>query len=184
MKQLVVLAVAALIMGGCSNQKSSDSLVKIGSKTLTKDDFEGYKKALQYYPQKLSDYFPDNASEITRFVEIEVLSSKASSFKSKVEGSKDWEWKQRFFPGQMYLIDYLPKTLDFSEQELKAYYDQNTEKYRTTVKVDSTGRDSTYIQGFEEVKTQIVETMFYAKYPPDSAFLAQYPQTPDSNTVP
>jgi hypothetical protein len=183
MKQLVVLAVAALIAGGCSNQKSSESLVKIGSKTLTKDDFEGYKKALQYYPQKLSDYFPDNASEITRFVEIEVLSSKASSFKSKVEGSKDWEWKERFLPGQMYLIDYLPKTLDFTEQELKAYYDQNIEKYRTTIKVDSTGRDSSYIQGFEDVKSQIVETMFYTKYPPDSAFLAQYSQKPDSNAV-
>jgi hypothetical protein len=183
MKQLVVLAVAALIAGGCSNQKGSDQLVKIGSKTLTKDDFEGYKKALQYYPQKLSDYFPDDASEITRFVEIEVLNSKASSYKSKVEGSKDWEWKQRFFPGQMYLIDYLPKTLDFTEQELKAYYDQNVEKYRTTVKVDSTGKDSSYTQGFEEVKSQIVETMFTAKYPPDSAFLAQYSQAPDSNTV-
>jgi hypothetical protein len=182
MKQLVVLAVAALIMGGCSNQKSSESLVKIGSKTLTKDDFEGYKKALQYYPQKLSDYFPDDASEITRFVEIEVLSSKASSYKSKVEGSKDWEWKQRFLPGQMYLIDYLPKTLDFTDQELKAYYDQNLEKFKTSVKVDSTGRDSSYIQGFEEVKNQIVEAMFYAKYPPDSAFLAQYPQTADTNT--
>lgn len=183
MKQLVVLAVAALIAGGCSNQKSSESLLKVGSKTLTKDDFEGYKKALQYYPQKLSDYFPDNASEITRFVEIEVLSSKASSFKSKVEGSKDWEWKQCFLPGQMYLIDYLPKTLDFTDQELKAYYDKNLEKYRTTVKVDSTARDSTYIQGFEEVKSQIVEAMFYAKYPPDSAFLAQYSQKPDSNAV-
>ncbi len=183
MKQLVVLAVAALIAGGCSNQKGSDQLVKIGSKTLTKDDFEGYKKALQYYPQKLSSYFPDDASEITRFVEIEVLSSKASSFKSKVEGSKDWEWKQRFFPGQMYLIDYLPKTLDFTEQELKAYYDQNLEKFRATIKVDTTGRDSTYLPGFEDVKSQIVEAMFYAKYPPDSAFLAQYSQAPDSNTV-
>jgi outer membrane protein assembly factor BamD (BamD/ComL family) len=184
MKRLILFAVAALLASGCSNQKKpSDPILKIGSKTLTKDDFEGYRKAMRYYPSKLSDYFPDNGSEITRLIEIEVLSSKASQIKSKIMSSKDWEWKQKFFPAQMYLIDYLPKTLDFTEQELKAYYNQNTGKFKTTVKVDTTGRDSSYVMAFEDVKSQIVDDMFYAKYPPDSAFLSRFSQVPNDTAT-
>jgi tetratricopeptide (TPR) repeat protein len=180
----MLVAVAALIAGGCSNSKKvSEPLVKVGSKTLTKEDFEAYQKAIRFYPTKLSDYLPDRATEITRMVEIEILSSKAPQVKSKLMGSKDWEWKQKFYPGQMYLIEHLPKTLDFSEQELKAYYDQNIAKFKTTIKVDTTGRDSSYTTSFEDAKSQIVETMLYAKFPPDSAFLSRFSQVPNDTTT-
>ncbi|MBN1604868.1 MAG: hypothetical protein JW915_24895 [Chitinispirillaceae bacterium] len=180
MKRLILLAVAALLASGCSNQKKvSDPLLKIGSKTLTKDDHESYKKAMRFYPSALSGYFPENFSEITRMIEVEVLSSKASNMKSKVMNSKDWEWKKRFFPAQMYLIEHLPKTLGFTELELKTHYNQNLEKFRTTVKVDTTGRDSSYVMPFEEVQNKIVDDMFYAKFPPDSAFRARFAQAPD-----
>jgi len=180
MKRLILLAVAALLASGCSNQKKvSDPLLKIGSKTLTKDDLESYKKAMRYYPSALSGYFPENYAEITRMIEVEVLSSRASQMKSKIMSSKDWEWKQRFFPAQMYLIEHLPKTLGFTEQELKAYYNVNLDKFRTTVKVDTTGRDSSYVEPFEAVQTKIVDDMFYAKFPPDSAFRSRFSQASD-----
>lgn len=180
MKRLILLAVAALLASGCSNQKKvSDPLLKIGSKTLTKDDLESYKKAMRFYPSALSGNFPENVTEITRMIEIEVLSSRASAMKSKVMSGKDWEWKKRFFPAQMYLIEHLPKTLGFTESELKTHYNQNPEKFRTTVKVDTTGRDSSYVMPFEEVRNKIVDDMFYAKFPPDSSFRARFAQASD-----
>jgi hypothetical protein len=71
-------------------------------------------------------------------------------------------------------MEQLPKTLGFTAEELKNHYQQNKELYKSSITLDSTGRDSTWYQTYDEAAPQVAEALFIKKYPPDSLFLSRF----------
>jgi outer membrane protein assembly factor BamD (BamD/ComL family) len=178
--------VVALLMAGCQKKvDEKDIIAKVGKVTIDKDNFEAFRKTARIFPTQIGDLFPGMRPLITFMVETEALYTKArrSVSKGKIEQSRDWQWKSRYFPAQLYVMEVLSDNLGVTEKEIEDYYKAHPDSFKTTVKKDSV-TDSTYRRPIAEVKPQIVEDIFYTKFKPDSAFLSTLGDSlPDSSVI-
>ena len=168
-----LFVVLPVILGFCAKQDSKDTLARIGNSVINKSQFESFNKAIRIYPSKQSDVFPANRTPVTFMVESEILSSKASSeLKNSLSATADWQWKKRYYPAQLYLIENLAVNLGATDEQLKAYYKTHKDSFKVTLKApDSLKKDSVYIKDFADVKEDVANKLFLQNNKPDSAFL-------------
>ncbi len=183
-----ILVLALCLCSFCQKSNSAkDSLVKINGTTVTKSDFEAFQEAKGMYPAARSEYFSRNLNDMTFFITVQLLYEKAksTSLAAKEKSSDDWKWKQLFYPAQLYFRNSMQPNLGFSEKELNAYFTAHREKYKKTVPADTAvkdtlnkaargkivKRDSVVYLTLQDVKEQVVDSMFLHKYPvPDSLY--------------
>ena len=184
----------------CQNQDKKETVATIDSSSLSKKSYDAFMEMRRFYPSYTGDYFPGDRSGTTFLLATLILSEegKAKSLASKLKGGLNWEWKQRYFPAQMYLVKVLDGTLGFTDKELQDYYKAHQSAYKvtmpkpvqtpaatdTTKKAGAAGaqlsvkdikkdmpKDTVIQRTFNEVRDQVVRAMFLAKYPaPDSMF--------------
>lgn len=191
--RLLVAAAAVLV---CLCQKQIDKeqkLVKIGDRVYTRDQFNSFSVMARSYPSAMPHIFPANRKQITFMVETELLyrSIPFTFPRRKIRNGDDWKWKKRYFPAQMYTIEILNGNAGFMDKDLQDYYQAHRDAFKDTVtytvdppatdssagdsaSVEKVERDSVRYRPFVEVRDQIMRTMFFHKYPPDSAFLAAH----------
>ncbi len=182
----VLLLGALLLCVSCSNTGDEENaFARVGGELLQRENYQWFTTMQRMYPAQRSKYFPGNRAPATALVETQVLFEKAPD-KNKLKSGNDWEWKNRFYPAQMYAQQILTRNLGFTEQEIQSYYDQNREEFKDTVEVkvqadtassDSLAqnqtRDSVFYRPLTQVRHQIITDLFLSKYPPDSSFYAQ-----------
>jgi tetratricopeptide (TPR) repeat protein len=195
-----IIVLALCLCSFCQNRDKKDIVATIDSFTLTKDNYNTFMEMRRYYPSATGDYFPGNQQGTALLLATMFLSEdeKASSLAGKLKSSQDWEWKQRYFPGQMYLSNVLAGNNGFTDKELQDYYKAHLDKFKTHMPLPSRAPDTaakgkapgsvkdikkdmpkdTVIQKpFAECKAQIVSEMFLARYPaPDSLFRKHDPK--------
>ena len=186
MKKYLHLVIVLPLLMVCAGKAPEDGLVKIGRTVLTKADMEAFNKITGMYPVDPGPYFPGIRSRITHQVETEVLHREkaVSRIQDSLEKTADWEWKQRYFPAQMYLMDYLSTNLNIPDEQINAYYEANKDSlFKMTIKGDSTKADSSYYRSLNDAKPDIVTTLFALQNKPDSAFLARYDSLPEQKEL-
>ena len=166
----------------CQKSDTKDLLVKIDGQTITRQNNEAFSEAMHMFPSSMGEFLPGSHPDMTFLIDVSVLFNKAKSMPAadKEKSSEDWKWKKMYFPAQLYLKQVLSQNLGFSDKEIDAYYKARQASYKkvvkvgtdpkdTTVKVKIPQHDSTYFTPLVEVKAQIVDSLFLAKYPvPDS----------------
>ena len=186
MKKYLHFVIVLPLLLVCAGQQTGEGIVKIGRTVITKPQMEAFNKIAGMYPVDPGPYFPGIRSRITHLVETEVLyrQKEARHIGDSLEQTPDWEWKQRYFPAQLYLMDHLSANLSIPEEEISAYYEANKDSlFKVTVKGDSTKPDSTYYRPLIDARRTIVTTLFARKDKPDSAFLARYDSLPDQDEI-
>jgi hypothetical protein len=186
MKKYLHLVIVLPLLMVCAGKQSGEGIVKIGRTVISKPQMEAFNKITGMYPVDPGSFFPGVRSRITHMVETEVLyrQKEVSRIRDSLEKTADWEWKQRYFPAQMYLMDYLANNLGIPDNEISAYYEANKDSlFKVTVKGDSTKPDSSYYRSLEDAKRTIVTTLFAQKNKPDSAFLARFDSLPAQEEI-
>jgi tetratricopeptide (TPR) repeat protein len=181
MKKYLHLIIVLPLLMVCSQKDTGEGIVKIGKTVISKAQMEAFNKITGMYPVDPGKYFPGLRSRITHLVETEVLyrNRDVARLRDSLEKTADWEWKLRYFPAQMYLLDFLSPNLGIPDEEISAYYDATKDSlFKVTVKGDSTKPDSTYYRDIADAKNEIVTTIFAARNKPDSAFLARFDSLP------
>lgn len=180
---------AAVLCIAVSCQKGQDvegAFARVGRQVISQEQFEAFGEMRRMYPEQMHELFPGDRGMPTFVVETEALFQKSpSSIKRSIRQSADWEWKQRYFPAQIYMREVIERNLGFSESELEAYYEAHLDEFRDTVKVAAesadtsdtamaadTMKDSVFVRPLDQVKPQIATNLFKETYPPDSAFYA------------
>jgi tetratricopeptide (TPR) repeat protein len=193
----------------CQNKDKNNLVATIDSFTLTRDNYNSFMETRRFYPSATGDYFPGDRQGTAFLLATMILSddSKARSMAGKLKSGLDWEWKQRYFPAQVYLNRILAQNRGFTDKELEGYYKAHLDIYKvrkplppppadtskakapTSVKdiKKDMPKDTVIQKSFLECKEQIIQTMFLAKYPvPDSLFKKKDPKDTvkvDSNAV-
>lgn len=196
-----LLLVVSLFCCFCSKKKDeTKAFAKVGRKVISQESFDAFKRMKRFYPGNLAHLaYPGERSFTTLCVETEAIYPKARSARAEVKNSNDWKWKKNFFHAQMYLLEVLDKNLGFADREIEAYYNKNKERFKKVIKVkvtqdttaseepspsdsadtsstDTTSKevykDSTIYRPLNAARGEIAQTLFAAKYPPDSAFYA------------
>lgn len=200
MKKFTQLIIIVPLLFFCTKKDTSDGVVKIGSTVITKEQHQAFKKIVRMYPTDPGSFFPNIRSTISHLIETEVLYDKAisRSFKDSIKKTDDWKWKQRYYPAQLYLLDFLGDNLGVTEEKITAYYEANKDSFKVTVSVNSNKKDSTvedsteteetkkdsvYYKELSEVRNQIIERLFLEENAPDSAFLATYDSLPEEKEL-
>ncbi|MBD3243210.1 MAG: hypothetical protein GF331_21655 [Chitinivibrionales bacterium] len=190
---IVLLALA------CQQKVDENALVKLGSQVLTKEDYGYFSSMARYFPLKNPQVFPGHRKTVTTLLETELLYRKApGSFKSSSERqTTDWQWRKRYYHGQLYIMSILVRNLGFTDEQITQYYDANREdSFKTIIKVavdqpeDSAASDSARIDSvvarepqtrdsvayrpMSEVRDRIVKQLFIETYPPDSGYIARF----------
>ena len=196
----IILAVSLLCCFCAKKKDETKAFAKVGRKIISQESFDAFKRMKRFYPSSLSHLvYPGERSFASLCVEAEAVYPKARQARAEVKNSNDWKWKKNFFVAQMYLFEVLDKNLGFSDREMEAYYNENKEKFKKEIKVkivqDSTAseepsppnaadtsskdnpvkeeyKDSTIYRPLNAARGEIAQTLFVAKYPPDSAFYA------------
>jgi len=193
MKKITPFILLLPVIFSCSNTAPKDAIIQIGKKFITKAQYEAFEKVNKMYPTDPGSYFPGFRSRTTQLVETELIYQTTSAkFRDSLKNSADWKLKERYYPAQMFLIDYLANTLGITSAEISSYYNAHKESFKVTVtkkdttkidsaKTDSTSNDSTYYRTLETVKNEIVDSLFVQKNPPDSAFNARFDSLADYN---
>lgn len=185
MKKYAQLIVMLPIIFFCSKKDTKDAVATVGSKTITKIEFDAFQKLSRMYPTNLGTSYPGARQPITQMVEIEAIYKKKGSnpIKNEIRKSLDWQWKQRYYPGQIFAMEFLTENLGISEDKVASYYESHKDSLKLTLKRDSLP-DSTFLPPLVEVKPKIVETLFCNSSKPDSTFLSQFGDTlPDQATI-
>ena len=197
MKKYLHLVIVLPLLMVCSRKDSGEGIVKIGKTVISNAQMEAFNKITGMYPVDPGKYFPGLRSRITHLVETEVLYRRSDVSRDQVEQrnlirrirdslekTADWEWKQRYFPAQMYLLDFLSANLGIPDEQISAYYEANKDSlFKVTVKGDSTKPDSTYYRELADAKSEIVTTLFALNNKPDSAFLARFDSLPEQKEL-
>jgi tetratricopeptide (TPR) repeat protein len=198
----LVLAIA--LVSFCQKQdKAKDTIATIDGAKITKDAYNSFWEMRRLYPTYTGDFFPGERSLATYLVHTILASDdgKAKSYAGKLKSSPGWEWRERYFPAQMYLQKVLDANLGFSDKDLEAYYKAHLSTYKTKIQVEvpvpgaaaakakdtskakiatppqTVKKDSVVVRTFPEVKEQVMRSMFLAKYPvPDSMFKKHDPK--------
>ncbi len=200
-----VVLLGAITMS-CGNKADEEAgVVRIGSKMISMPSFEAFRRMQRMYPTRMPEVFPGNRTPITFMVETQLLYDKASPLlgSHKALETRDWSWKQKFFPAHLYLSEVLEPTLGVTDEEIERYYEENTEEFRDTVTkfetkkvpaaegdttADTTGmkdstvaQDSAYIQPLSQVRNEVIERAFLEKHPPTEEFVEE--QRAEDSTV-
>ena len=185
LKSLVILA--PLLCALCNKDTNDkDALANVGNTVLYKDQMESFGKVNRMYPARMNKYFPGSRQQITQMVDVEAMfkKSKRAGISSEVNKSLDWQWKKRYYPAQLFLMENLSNNLGISEDNINAYYNSHKNDFKTVIKADSTGKDSTVYKSLQEAKQTIIEILFTQENKPDSAFLKSFGDSlPDSTTL-
>jgi len=189
----VTIAVLMLCLGSfCQNNDKKDIVAKIDSFSITKDAYNAFSEMRRMYPSWSGDFFPGERTVSAYLIDMKVINSdgKAKSLAEKMKTKLDWEWKQRYFPAQLYLMKVLDANMGFTQKQLEDYYKSHTAEFKTkvtkpapapeaaakdstkkTVKAVAAPKDTIIQQTLPEVKDLIARKLFLAKYPvPDSLF--------------
>ncbi|MBD3393592.1 MAG: hypothetical protein GF418_15770 [Chitinivibrionales bacterium] len=170
----------------CQKVEKEDRFVKIGWRTMSREDFDAFMKMQRQYPSALSSVFPGDRSPATFMVELEILYRRARWGSGRLKKTADWQWKKHYFPAQLYIQQVIAENAGFTDEQIEKYYHAHIDSYEVVkqvpvmrdsvagdsviqVETDST-RDSTYHRPLAEVRNQIAEKLFTSTYPPDSAF--------------
>ncbi|MCX7725822.1 MAG: tetratricopeptide repeat protein [Chitinispirillaceae bacterium] len=185
MKKFIILFVVSLFLV-CTQKQKKEGIVRIGNTLIGKEKFEAFERTTRLYPCEGDLYFPAMRTSITHLVETEVLFRQKDTgpIKDSLKKTLDWKWKERYFPAQLLVQDYLASNLAIPDEKIKAYYEAKKDSFKVVIKGDSTKKDSSYYKPLEEVKDQIVDSLFLAENKPDSAFLKTLGDTlPDSMEI-
>jgi hypothetical protein len=175
MKKLVYLLVILPLIYSCTKKDPKEALVQIGQQTFSKSQFEAFEKVIKMYPVDPGVYFPVFRSPITHLIETEVIYNQTpQALRDSLKATADWKLKEKYYPAQLFLFDYLSSNLGISEQEISSFYEAHKESFKATITNDSTKKDSTYYRPLTEVKSQIVDTLFIRANQPDSVFLSRF----------
>jgi hypothetical protein len=202
-KTIKVLFVIVIALGlGCQKKAEKvKDLVKVGTRVFTQADLDGYAFITRAYPHELTSVFPGERRQITAMVEIEALYRRIPWGFSRISlsNSPDWQWKQRYFPAQMYAMDVLSRNMGFMQEDIDRYYEANKDSFKVTIKVPAskdttkkdpaTGapvtKDSITYKPVIQVRDNIIKTLFSSKFKPDADWLKKTfkDSLPDSTTV-
>ncbi len=192
---LVVLLVVA-----CQQNAGEEALVRLGRHVFTKEDYGYFSSTSRYFPLKNPQVFPGHRKTVTTMLETELLYDDAPrSFKNAAaRKATDWQWRKRYYHGQLYIMNILVKNLGFTDKQISQYYDAHREdSFKTTIQVaveqqgDSTAagdsaridsvaakqshtRDSVVYRPLSEVRDRIVKHLFVEKFPPDSGYIHRF----------
>jgi tetratricopeptide (TPR) repeat protein len=192
------LLLAVCLGSFCQKQDTNKEVIAtMDGWSLSKQSYNAFWEMRRLYPSYSGEYFPGERSIATYLIATELLSSNpmAKSSAAVLKSGLNWQWKQRYFPAQMYLTKVLDATLGCSDKEMETYYKSHLDLYKikSTVDVPSTAKDSakakdttkakdastiqvtkrdTVIQRpLVEVKDEIAKALFLQKYPvPDSLY--------------
>ena len=187
MKKYLQLIVVLPLLMVCAKKETGEGVVRIGNSVLTNAQMDAFDKIIRMYPTDPGAYFPGMRPKISHMVEVEVLyrQKEVTRIRDSLEKTPDWVWKERYFPAQMFVMDFISSNLMIPEEKINAFYESHKDSlYKITVKGDSTKPDSSYYRPLAEVKNQIVDSLFIPDNKPDSQFLARYdslPEEPDLN---
>lgn len=191
----ILFAAALLVAIACVDSTGEgEALVKVGRTTLTRDDFGYFTSMARYFPVKNPKVFPAHRKTVTSMLETYLLYKEApgSLKRSSIRKSVDWQWRERYYHGQLYMMNVLVRNLSFSDAQIEQFYQSHKEdSFKTVIKVtvkdssaDSTAdsaaaaapetRDSTAYKSLGEVRDRIVKHLFIENYPPDSGYIARY----------
>jgi hypothetical protein len=136
--RIVGFGAAVLMMCLCSfcqKQDKKDVIATIDNSVITKESYNAFWEMKRLYPSYTGDYFPGERSLSTFLIGTCVISDDgtAKSLANKIKSSPDWEWKQRYFPAQMYLMKVLDANMGFTDKELEGYYKAHSDEFKTTV---------------------------------------------------
>jgi len=191
----------------CQKQDKKEIIATIDGWTLTKTNYNAFWEMRRLYPSYSGEYFPGERSISTFAVATELLSSDpaAKSYSGNLKSNLSWQWKQRYFPAQMYLQKVLDGGLGFTDKEIESYYKSHRDSFKVKIKIDVPApkkdtakakdaakakdtaktaaapaapvakRDSVVQRSVAEVRDQIVRTLFLAKYPVPDSLLRKKP---------
>jgi Tetratricopeptide repeat len=194
-----IIILALSLCSFCQNRDKKDLVATVDSFSLTKDNYNSFMEMRRLYPSYTGDYFPGDRQGTAFLLGTIILADegKARSLAGKLKSGLDWEWKQRYFPAQMYLNKILGGNLGFTDKDVEAYYKDHLDAYKVhmprpqpapdTAKKAASGslkdikkdmpKDTVIQRSLAEVKEQITRTMFLVKYPvPDSMFKKHDPK--------
>ena len=204
-EKMVRIGVTVVLVLWCGCQKQvdeADRMVKIGGNVVSKEEFEAFRTMKRMYPRRMEKPFPGGRSDMALLVETELLFKKArfSPQKRRALGDADWKWKQRFFPGQLYLQKRLARDLGIGEKRIESFYEENKQRYRDTIRVRDTikaeaatadsdtadsvfYRDSVTYKPLSQVRAEIVQELFLEESPPDKEFWEQFTRTDEADSA-
>ncbi len=133
----LVLAIA--LVSFCQKQdKAKDTIATIDGAKITKDIYNSFWEMRRLYPSYTGDYFPGERAISSYLVETALLADdgNAKSYSGKLKADPDWQWKQKYFPAQMYLQKVLDANLGFTDKELEKYYKAHAGSYKMKMQVD------------------------------------------------
>jgi hypothetical protein len=200
------VVLAASLYTGCQNKPADSSVVKIGRHTVSKEEFSAFKKMQKLYPAQNPGVTKLNKGKpISVLISTYLLADKAGDgfIRKHITSTPDWEWKQRYYPAQLFFEDVMFKNLGSTDEELTAYYESHKEEFKDTIRASSRtsadtqdtdsaaaaqqaadapagAADSIVYKSFVDVRDHIARTLFLEKYPPDSAFYAKFVSSADS----
>lgn len=176
MKKFVQLFLIIPLIAGCTKVPTKDAVVRIGNSTISKAQFDAFEKVTRMYPTEPSIHFPALRSKITHLIETEVLFRERGTraIKDSLKSGLDWQWKKRYYPAQLFLMEYLAGNFGIPENRINEYYEIHKDSFTVTIKGDSTKADSTYIRPLADVRGKIIDSLFIQDNGPDSAFRSQF----------
>ncbi len=151
----LVLMIA--LVSFCQKQdKSKDTIGTIDGVKITKENYNSFWEMRRLYPSSTGDFFPGDRSLSTFIVATEILAGDgaAKSYSGKLKSNPSWEWKERYFPAQMYLQKVLDGNLGFTDRELQSYYKSHIDSYRekTTIYVSAPAAKAAKAKDTSKVK--------------------------------
>ncbi|MBN1577947.1 MAG: hypothetical protein JW913_15410, partial [Chitinispirillaceae bacterium] len=185
MKQFAPIIIFLPLMMMCSKKTTDEGIVRIGRTTISKSAFEAFEKVVRMYPTDAGTYFPAFRPTISHLIETEVIFRQKGTraVKDSLQTTADWQWKKRYFPAQLFFIDYILENLCIPDEKINSYYEAHKDSFKVTVKGDSTKKDSSYFKLLTDVKKNIVDSLFLQENKPDSAFLARYDSLPEKQEL-
>jgi tetratricopeptide (TPR) repeat protein len=176
----------------CFCQKTdvkNPTLLKIGGAVITQKDFASFTDAKSLFPSSRGEFFNRPFSDMTFFINVELLLDKAnkSSGASLSKSSEDWKWKQMYFPATLFFRNIIQGNMGFLDNEIEAYYKAHKESYAHMVPKDTTPPDTSknkakiakpakvdsikVYRPLDDVKQSIIDAMFLDKNPPPDSLL-------------
>lgn len=173
----------SLILSSCQKKiDEKEQFASVNGKILSTKQLDAYKRVKGMYPANTMDQpFPGRRSVNSIALEVEAIYNEADKkIGNKIENDIDWEWKSRYYVAQNYLIHIITKNWGYTDDEVKAFYNTNIDKFTQTVKKQNTGNnndssaasssDSTFTVPFEKAQPKAAIELFKSKNEPDSSF--------------
>lgn len=174
----------SLILSSCQKKiDEKDQFASVNGEVISTDELEAYKRVKNMYPANTMGLpFPGRRSVNSVALEVEAIYKKANSeIGSKIKNDIDWKWKSKYYIAHNFLIDVITKNWGYSTEEVKAYYENNLDKFTQTIKKNKEPEnmvmtkepesyDSSFTIPFEKAQAKAAMELFKSNAEPDSAF--------------